>query len=60
MRTYVYKGCVMAVQADGSGLPAVLLPNATVITNENHPYVKRLVAKGLLVGKKVVTVEERL
>ena len=51
MQTYEYKGCVMAVQADGSGLPEVLLPNMTVTADENHPYVKRLVARAMLVGK---------
>lgn len=67
MQTYEYKGCVMAVQEDGSGLPEVgydmsmvgrsglpevLLPNMTVTANENHPYVKRLVARAMLVGKQ--------
>lgn len=49
MESYIYKGCVTSVQADGSGLPAVLLPNATVTADPNHAYVKRLVARGLLV-----------
>lgn len=51
MESYIYKGCVTSVQADGSGLPAVLLPNATVTADPNHAYVKRLLARGLLVGK---------
>lgn len=48
MQKYVYNGCVMAALATDSGLPDVLLPNATVTAYENHPYVKRLVARGLL------------
>lgn len=51
MENYTYTGCVTTVQAEGSGLPAVLLPNATVTADPNHPYVKRLVARGLLVKK---------
>lgn len=52
MESYIYKGCVTSVQADGSGLPAVLLPNATVTADPNHAYVKRLVARAMLVGKQ--------
>lgn len=57
MQTYEYKGCVMAVQAQNSGLPDVLLPSATVTADPNHPYVQRLVARGLLVkvGKSPAT-----
>lgn len=51
MENYQYVGCVMAIQAENSGLPEVLLPNATVQADPEHPYVKRLVARGLLVGK---------
>ncbi len=49
MENYQYVGCVMAVQAENSGLPAMLLPNATVQADPEHPYVKRLVARKLLV-----------
>lgn len=48
MQDFVYSGCVMAVEAVGSGLPEVLLPNATVTADPEHPYVKRLVARGVL------------
>lgn len=49
MENYTYTGCVTAVQAQNSGLPDVLLPNATVTADPNHAYVKQLVARGLLV-----------
>lgn len=57
MENYVYNGCVMAVQAENSGLPAMLLPNATVQADPEHPYVKRLVARGLLTAS-IITVPE--
>ena len=53
----MYNGCVMAVQAENSGLPAMLLPNATVQADPNHPYVKRLVAKNLLSQQSTISIK---